>query len=68
MHNEELHDLYPHQILFGDQIKKAEKVQANGTYGRQVHTKFWWGNVKEKHRLEERHRWEDNIRMNLQQM
>jgi len=28
-------------------------VRASGTYGGQVHTRFWRGNVKEKGRLED---------------
>jgi len=32
-----------------------------------VHTGFWWGNLSARNHLERpRHKWEDNIKMNLQ--
>jgi hypothetical protein len=31
----------------------------------EVYTGFWWGNVRETSLGRPRHRWEDNIRMNL---
>jgi hypothetical protein len=32
-----------------------------------VYTEFWWGNLKERDHLgRHRHRWEDNIKMYLQ--
>ena len=34
LHNEELNDLYPHQIFAGDKIEKNEKGWACGAYGR----------------------------------
>ena len=33
LHNKELNDLYPHQILFGDEIEKNEMGGACSTYG-----------------------------------
>jgi len=33
------------------------------------HAGFWWGNLKERDHLgRPRHRWEDNIQMDLQEM
>ena len=38
----------------GDQIKKNEMGGACGTYGRQkVHTKIWWGDLRERDRSED---------------
>jgi hypothetical protein len=34
----------------------------------EVHTWFWWGDLRERHQLEDRHRWEDNIKMDLQKV
>jgi hypothetical protein len=34
-----------------------------------VYTRFWWGNLRERDHLEDpRHRWVDNIRMDLQEV
>jgi len=30
-----------------------------------VHTGFWWGNLKQRNHGSHRHRWEDNIKMDL---
>ena len=44
----------PHQILYsGDQIKKNELDGACSTYGGEVHTGFWWGNLRERDNLED---------------
>jgi hypothetical protein len=32
-----------------------------------VHTGFLWGNLKETNRSEERHKWENNIKLDLQE-
>jgi len=44
----------PHQILFGDQIEKNEMGRTCSTYGGrgEVHTGFWWGNLREGDHLE----------------
>jgi len=35
----------------------------------EVYTGFWWGNLKERDHLEDsRLRWEDNIKMDLQEV
>jgi hypothetical protein len=41
------------QILLGDQIKKNDSGRACRTYGGQVHTVFWWGNVQERDHSED---------------
>jgi hypothetical protein len=36
------------------EIKKDEMGGASGTYGRvEVRTEFWWGNLKEREKLED---------------
>jgi hypothetical protein len=34
---------------------------------RQMHTKLWFDNVKERHNLEEQWKWKDNIKMDLKE-
>jgi hypothetical protein len=34
----------------------------------EVHTRFWWGNMKERPLGRPRCRWEDNIKMGIQEM
>jgi len=34
--------------------------------GGEAYTGFWWGNLRERDRC--RHRWEDNIKMDLQEV
>jgi len=33
---------------FGDKIKKNNMGKVRGTYGGEVHTGFWWENLKER--------------------
>jgi hypothetical protein len=33
-----------------------------------LHAGFWWGNLRERYHLEPRHRWEDNIKMDIQEV
>ena len=49
LHNEELNDCTPHQILVVDQIEKSESGGACSTYGGkgEVHEGFWWGSLRE---------------------
>ena len=35
---------------------------------RETHTEFWWGNLKERHHMEENVEMEDNINMDLKEM
>jgi hypothetical protein len=34
----------------------------------EVHTGFWWGDLREGELGRPRHRWEDNIKMDLQEV
>jgi len=36
----------------GDQIEKSEIGRACSTYGGEVYTGFWWGNLRERDHLE----------------
>jgi hypothetical protein len=49
----------------GDQIKKNEVDGARRTYGRreEVHTGFWWRDLREGDHGRPRRRWEDNIKI-----
>ena len=33
-----------------------------------MYTGFWWGNLRERDQLEDKPRWEDNIKMNHQEV
>ena len=33
-----------------------------------MHTGLWWGNLRQGDRLEDRHRWEENIKMSLREV
>jgi len=37
----------------GDQIKKNEIGRACNTYGGEVYTGFWWGNLRERDNLDD---------------
>jgi hypothetical protein len=47
--------VYYYKYFSGDQIKKNETDGTNGTYGITVemHTEFWWGNLRERGDLED---------------
>jgi hypothetical protein len=34
----------------------------------EAYTRFWWGNLRERDHLGHRHRWEDNIKMDLEEV
>jgi len=57
LHNEELYDLYCLSNIIWiikDQIEKNKIGWACGTYRKrgEVHTGFWWGNLRERGHLE----------------
>ena len=42
---------------------------ACSAYGGETYTGFWWGNMRERDNFgRPRHRWEDNIKMFLQEV
>jgi hypothetical protein len=45
-----------------DEIKNNEMGEACGTFGRDVHTGFWWGDLREGCQ------WEYNIKMDLKEI
>jgi hypothetical protein len=50
LHNKELYVLYSApNITRGDQIKKNKRGRACSTYEGELHTGFWWGNLREDH-------------------
>ena len=55
----------PHQLLFGDKIKKNEMNGASSKYGRELHTAFCCGNLRERPLGRPKRRWEDNIKMDI---
>jgi hypothetical protein len=70
LHNEELNDLYSSpNIIWVIKSRRMGWVghvacmgDRTGAYG------FWWGDLMERGHLEDRHRWEDNIKMYFQEM
>ena len=53
----------------GDKIEKNEMGGSRSMSGVEVYTGFWWGNLKLKRSLgRSRRRWEDNIKMGLQEV
>jgi hypothetical protein len=42
----------PHAVLFGEQSENNEMGGAYSTYGGEVYTGCWWGNVRERDHLE----------------
>jgi len=55
-YGESYHQIYiiwtPHQVSFGDKIKKkSDGLGLGHVWGREGHTGFWWGNLREKEHL-----------------
>jgi hypothetical protein len=69
-HNEELYDLYfsPNiiRVIKSRRMRWTEHVARIGTG--KVPTGFWWGDLRERDHLEHKRRWEDNIKMDLQEV
>ena len=71
LHNEELNDLYCSPSIF--RVIKSRRMRWAGHVARmgrgEVYTEFWWGNLKErKPPGRPRHRREDNIKIDLQEV
>ena len=52
LHNEDLHDLLT-EYYAGGKMEKNEMGRACSKYGREGHTGFWWGNLRERDHLED---------------
>ena len=77
-HNEELSDLYcsPNVV----RVIKLRRMRWAGHVTRmgigyiytyiytRIHTAFWWGDLRERPLGRPRRRWEDNIKMDLQEV
>jgi len=70
LHNEEVNDLHSSLIIFwGDQLEKNEVGGMQHVWGRvEVYTGRWWRDRGEKPLWRPRRRWEDNIKMDLQEV
>jgi hypothetical protein len=72
LHNEEPNDLYPPpptKYYSGDKIERNEVGGLCSTNGGEVCTGFWWENLRGKdHFRRPRRRWENNKKMDLQEM
>jgi hypothetical protein len=42
----------PYPIFYVDKIEKNEMSEACGTYGGEMYTRFWLGNLRERDHLE----------------
>jgi hypothetical protein len=68
LHNEELNDLYSSNI-WGIKERRMRWAGHVAHRGGAVLEGFWWGNLKRNRPLgRPRHRWEDNIRMDLKEV
>jgi len=70
LHNEELNDLYcsPHiiRVIRSRRIRWVGNVESMGTA--EAYTGYWWGNEGKRTLGRPRCRWEDNIKMDLQEI
>jgi hypothetical protein len=71
LHNQELNDLYSSpnivQVIKSSRMRWARHVVRTGR--REACIGFWWVNLRERDQWgDPRHRWEDNIRMDLQEV
>ena len=71
LHNEELNDLYCSpsivRVIKSGRMRWAKHATRMGRG--EGDTGFWWGNLREKKPLgRPRRRWEDNIKMDLQEV
>jgi hypothetical protein len=70
LYNEELNDLSTLQNII--RLIKLRIIKwlghGAGMGGPEVHTGFWWGNLREREQMGKQHRREDNIKMDLQDL
>jgi hypothetical protein len=68
LHNMELNDLYSSPNFV--RVIKSRRMRWAGhvAHGGEAYTGFWWGHLRIRDHLEDRRRWEDNIKMNLQKV
>jgi hypothetical protein len=69
-HNEELHDLYSSPNIV--RVIKSRKMRWAGHVARmgreEACTGFWWENLREGDQLGDMRRWEDDMRMDFQEV
>jgi hypothetical protein len=51
-----------------DKIKKNKLGKACSTYKQKMHRDFWWGTPRARDHLHDRCTWDDNIKMDLQEI
>ena len=70
LHKEELNDLNSSPNIF--RVIKSRRIRWAGHVARMgrggIHTGFWWGNLRDRPLGIPRRRWEDNIKMNIQEV
>jgi hypothetical protein len=70
LHNEELSDLCSSPdivwVIKSRRIRRADMWHTQGTG--EMHTRFWWADLMERDYLQDRYRWEDNIKIDLQEV
>ena len=70
LHNEDVSD--PYSSLNIVRVIKSRKIRWAGHVARmgraEVYTGFWWGHLGERPLRRPRRRWEDNIKMGLQEV
>jgi len=70
LHNEELHDLYssPNIIRVIQSQRMGLATHVACMWDREAHTGFWWRNEGTRPLGRPRRRWEDNIKMDPQEV
>ena len=70
LHNEELNDLYcsPNIVRAVKSRGMSWTGHVAGKGDRRGFAAFWWGNLRERDNLGDRRRWEDNIKMDHQEV
>jgi len=67
LHKEELHSSQNiFRVIKSRRVRWAGHVARMGRGG--MHTGFWWGNLRDRTLGIPRRRWEDNVKMNIQEV